>query len=113
MGCTAMDSIYIDVFNDFEITIGSATQIICDGDYIFLNGPEGYKSYLWQDGSTELSILADTAGIYWLEVTDENGCAARDSMELIVRVIADFMINDTILCEGGEVVLKAPPDFVN
>ncbi|MFA5477240.1 MAG: PKD domain-containing protein, partial [Bacteroidales bacterium] len=113
MGCTAMDSIYIDVFNDFEITIGSATQIICEGDYIFLNGPEGYQSYLWQDGSNGQSILADTAGIYWLEVTDENGCAARDSMELIVRVIADFMVNDTVLCEGGEVVLQAPPDFVS
>jgi gliding motility-associated-like protein len=113
MGCSAVDSIYLDVFNDFEITIGSATQTICDGDYIFLNGPEGYQSYLWQDGSAGQSILADTAGVYWLEVTDENGCAARDSMELIVRVIAIFIGNDTILCEGSQVVLQTPPGFVS
>ena len=112
LDCTATDSIYIEAFMDFTISIGEDTVKICEGDYTFLNGPEGYPSYLWQDGSTYPTLLADTAGIYWLEVTDENGCAARDSTVLIVNIIpADLLGNDTVICPGAELTLHAKLGF--
>ena len=56
--------------------------------------------------------MADTAGIYWLEVTDENGCAARDSTVLIVNVIpADLLGNDTVICPDTELTLHAKSGF--
>lgn len=109
LGCTAIDSIYIDAFMDFGFSLGPDTSVICDGDYIFLHGPEGYESYEWQDGSGYLDFLADTNGIYWLEVTDENDCAARDSILLIVnKVPDDFLGNDTVMCEGDYFDIHAP-----
>ncbi len=112
LDCTATDSIYIEAFMDFNISIGEDTVKICEGDYVFLNGPEGYPSYFWQDGSTYPTLLADTAGIYWLEVTDENGCAARDSTILVVNVIpADLLGNDTVICPGAELTLPASSGY--
>lgn len=108
-GCTAIDSIYIDAFMDFGFSLGPDTSVICHGDYIFLHAPNGYQSYLWQDGSNYLDFLADTAGIYWLEITDENNCAARDSVLLIVNKIPDdFLGNDTVMCENDYFDIHAP-----
>jgi gliding motility-associated-like protein len=111
-GCSATDSIYIDAFMDIDFSIGPDTSVICDGDYIFLHGPEGYDGYQWQDGSGLPDMIADTAGIYWLEVTDENSCAARDSMLLIVNIVPDgFLGNDTVMCKDGYFEIHAPPYF--
>ncbi|MCF6171802.1 MAG: gliding motility-associated C-terminal domain-containing protein [Bacteroidales bacterium] len=111
-GCTAIDSVYIEAFLDFGFSIGPDTSVICDGDYLFLHGPEGYENYLWQDGSGYPDFVADTAGIYWLEITDENGCAARDSMLLIVNKIPDdFLGNDTVMCEDDYFPIHAPPYY--
>ncbi len=108
LGCIAKDTVFIEAYMDFEISIGEDTVRICQGDYVFLTGPEGYADYLWQDGSGFPTLLADTAGTYWLEVTDENGCAARDSMELIVHVIPKNLLgSDTIICPGEELNLQA------
>ena len=109
IGCTATDSVYIEADMEFGFSLGPDTSVICDGNYLFLHGPDGYKSYLWQDSSSYLDFLADTAGIYWLEVTDENSCAARDSMLLIVnKVPNDFLGSDTVICEGDYFVIHAP-----
>ena len=114
LDCTATDTIFIEAYMDFTISIGDDTVKICEGDYVFLNGPEGYPAYLWQDGSTYPTLLADTAGIYWLEVTDENGCAARDSTVLVLNIIpVDLLGNDTVICPDTELVLNARPGFQN
>jgi hypothetical protein len=112
-GCIAIDSVYITVFMDYEISIGDDTSTICEGDYLFLDPGSGFESYLWQDGSSYQTFIADTAGIYWVEVTDTNSCAARDSILLIVRKIPEnFLGNDTVICPGDIVTLYAGEGFV-
>lgn len=112
LGCTAIDSVYIEAYMDFGFSIGPDSSVICDGDYLFLNGPNGYESYEWQDGSNYPDFVADTAGIYWLEITDENSCAARDSMLLIVnKVPGNFLCNDTIVCEDGYYPIHPPSGY--
>jgi len=114
LGCTATDSVFVEVYNAFEISLSNDTTRICEGEYLFLNGPDGFESYLWQDGSDYPSLLADTAGTYWLEVTDENGCAARDSVELIVNIIPENLLgNDTVICPEGEITIQATPGYSN
>lgn len=114
VGCTASDSIYIDAFMDFNFSLGADTSVICEGDYIFLHGQEGYDFYEWQDGSEFPDFIADTAGIYWLEITDYNNCAARDSILLIVNIIPDnFLGNDTVMCEDSFFDIHAPSYYDN
>ncbi len=113
-GCAATDSIYIEALMDLDFSIGPDTSLICEGDYIFLHGPQGYDSYEWQDGSSFPDMIADTAGIYWLEVTDANSCAARDSALVIVNSIPDDLLgNDTLMCEDAFLDIHAPPNYEN
>ncbi len=110
-GCTASDTVTVETFMTFDFSIGNDTTI-CYGDYIFLNGPEGYASYLWQDGSGYNSFIADTAGIYWLEITDTNNCAARDSLLLQTdKVPAGILGTDTLMCKDSVKVLRTVPAF--
>ena len=111
VGCSATDSIYIEANMEFGFSLGPDTSIICDGDYIFLHGPQGYESYLWQDGSNYLDFLADTAGFYWLEVTDTNSCVARDSLKLTVNKVEGFLGPDTSMCEAGSFTLRTNPKY--
>lgn len=39
-----------------------------------------YSSYLWNTGSTTNSIQITQAGLYWLEVVNDQGCKGRDSV---------------------------------
>ncbi len=111
VGCSATDSILIQIFQSFNFSLGNDTAI-CYGDYLFLNGPQGYSSYLWQDGSQYSSIIADTAGIYWLEVTDTNNCKARDSLVLTVdKIPGNFIVSDTLMCKDSTLILRTHPLF--
>ncbi len=110
-GCKATDSITIDTFPGFDFSIGNDTAI-CFGDYVFLYAPPGFESYQWQDGSNNTSYIADTSGCYWVQVTDTNNCAARDSMLLTTnKVPADILGNDTLFCKGGTFTLRTNPVY--
>ncbi len=109
-GCKATDSITVETYPAFDFNLGNDTTI-CDGVYTFLFAPQGYESYLWQDGSDFTSYIADTAGIYWLEVTDTNSCVARDSLKLTVNKVEGFLGPDTSMCEAGSFTLRTNPKY--
>jgi gliding motility-associated-like protein len=111
LGCSATDSLIVRTYPAFEFNLGNDTTI-CYGDYIFLNGPDGYESYQWQDGSDYISYIADTAGFYWLEVSDTNHCAVRDSLLLTTNLVPDTILGpDTLFCSGGNITLQTNPEY--
>jgi len=110
-GCSAIDSLIVETYPAFEFTLGNDTTI-CAGDYIFLNGPDGYESYQWQDGSDFISYIAYTAGFYWLEVSDTNNCAVRDSLLLTTNLVPDTILGpDTLFCNGSSITLQTNPEY--
>ena len=110
-GCTSIDTVNVQTFPSFQFELGSDTTI-CYGDYVFLTAPDGYQSYLWQDGSILNSYIAYTAGIYWVEVGDTNNCISRDSMKLITNKVPDDILgNDTSFCKGASFVLRTLPVY--
>ena len=109
-GCSATDSITVETYPAFDFNLGNDTTI-CDGDYIFLIGPDNYEQYQWQDGSDFTSYIADTAGIYWLEVSDTNLCVARDSLTLQVNKVENFLGPDTLMCEAGSYTIGTNPKY--
>jgi hypothetical protein len=48
-----------------------------------LDAGPGFKSYLWQDGSTNQTFPAITKGIYSVTVTDNNNCSASKSVYIL------------------------------
>ncbi|MCD4788518.1 MAG: choice-of-anchor L domain-containing protein, partial [Bacteroidales bacterium] len=81
-GCTGSDEIYVEV-SEVYVNLGPDTTI-CIGDTLILDAGSGYSSYLWQDNSTGQVYFATETGYYWVEVTNEDGCAAIDSLYLYV-----------------------------
>ncbi|MBK9357491.1 MAG: T9SS type A sorting domain-containing protein [Bacteroidales bacterium] len=74
---------FIRIHPKTEMALGNDTAI-CRNEAFFID-PGTYHSYLWQNGSTSQTILADTSGWYWCEVGNEWGCTAIDSMYVTVN----------------------------
>ena len=64
----------------------NGTVSICDGNNQVLQASSG-SAYLWSNGAITPSISVNTAGSYFVTVTDINGCSATSSTT-IVNVIA-------------------------
>ena len=120
-GCIDIDSVEIVNPPELLASIDDVIQISCygysDGEITAsASGGTGNLTFNW---NTELgasysgnAIAGLPADIYYLTVTDENGCTVLDTVALpepellLVNVTAD----DTILCEGEEVSLYGNPE---
>jgi gliding motility-associated-like protein len=81
---------------------------ICTGEQIRFNPGSGFETYRWQDGSSQPTYTASKNGIYWVEVTNQDGCSFRDTVLLVTNPIPDINLGkDTMLCAPNELVLDA------
>ncbi len=74
-----------------------------------LSAPEGYHTYLWQDGSAMSTFVVDQPGqyLYHVTVSDEHGCSASDSVLITLNVIdiaLDQIISPETSCGLSETV---------
>lgn len=112
-GFTLTDSIKVIVIDKPDIDLGNDTLICPDGNYN-LNAGSGYLIYLWQDGSVEPSFNVTEPGIYWVEVTNNFGCVARDSITIdLFPPIPLDLGEDTTLCIGQSVTFYAGEGFAD
>ncbi len=108
IGCGSIsDNIHIQYLETPDISLPNDTSI-CVGADILLDAGTGFNSYLWQDSSNNYSFLADSSGLYWVEVEDTTGCFVRDSVDIGMITIPSFQLeNDTTLCTGSSITLSA------
>ena len=79
----------------------------CEGDKIEVTAATGFKSYKWSSGETTNKITVDKAGTYIVSVSDGK-CTGIDSIKIIKNLKPILVLsNDTTICSGGEVILKA------
>ncbi len=80
--CTATDSVSVVMvqppsgFLDKSVTK-------CANKITTLSPLSNYDTYNWSNGSKTRSVTIPAGGLYWLKVTDDNGCAGRDSITVI------------------------------
>ena len=87
-GCSATSELVtITVKPNLPPTITSSSEpIICDGEEIniTLTASPGFTSYFWSpDSLTTASIVVTQAGIYTVTGTNQSGCQASASIEII------------------------------
>ena len=88
----------------------------CPGTGISLQTALPWTSYLWSNGDTNSITTANTAGVYWVEVSSNQGCIGRDTI-----VVSDFAVDNDIItamgsltiCDGDSVVLVADSGLTN
>ncbi|MEI6764955.1 MAG: T9SS type A sorting domain-containing protein [Bacteroidota bacterium] len=108
-GCVdsaALSLIVVDVTNPV-VNLGPDT-VICAG--ILLDAQNTGSSFSWNDLSTSQGLYADTTSLYWVVVTDTNGCTANDSVNVTVNplpVVTYVELLDTVCLNAGDLTLTA------
>lgn len=116
-GCnTAVDSIVITANTGGHINFNlqyNGDTLLCDNILpITIVAPAGYSSYLWQDNSTNDSLLITAPGVYWVSVADSCG-SGSDTLTVTNGVGFELTLNDdSIACKTAlPFVLNGPPGY--
>lgn len=93
----------------FSVDLGNDTSVCMNAGYLLQPAAANTFDYLWQDGSTGQTFLAERSGLYWLQITDPvGGCTARDSIILTIQAQPQFTLGpDQQVCQS-EVRLETP-----
>lgn len=82
-GCKlTLPAIVKDSMNILSVNLGNDTTI-CKGETLTLK-PGTFNSYLWQDLSVKDSFKVVQTGVYYVTVTDKDGCKASDTIKVNV-----------------------------
>lgn len=89
--------------------------ILCEGTTILLDGSGPYQSWEWSDGSTAPTIQVNTAGIYWLIVSDQYQCASDpDSVNVsVLPAPQPALPEDTAICRNEVLEIQVPGQFAS
>ncbi len=77
--CHYYDTVRVKNYPVPELDLGG-DRVLCRGDIINLQVSSEFSEYLWHDGSTENFYLVEFAGPVTLDIVDQNGCTAHDSI---------------------------------
>jgi len=103
--CTVSDTINVKFNKKPVFSLGNDTTL-CDNIKLTLKSAIT-GSYLWQDGSTADNYTVQTAGLYWLQLT-QNNCPFTDSIKINYKPAPPLDLgNDTGFCSGGALLLDA------
>ncbi len=97
---------------DTAVSVDLGEDITKCADDVAVLKPEGdYLRAVWSTGEEADSIEVTEAGEYWVEVFNDFGCSALDT--IVVENLSSLVDigNDTTFCEGDSVVLDAGPGF--
>ncbi|HHZ65898.1 MAG TPA: hypothetical protein EYN38_08120 [Flavobacteriales bacterium] len=102
--CSTTDSIQVGTDSLPMVELGNDTMLCWNESIIFFTNPSP-GTYLWQDGSSGLTMPASLAGDYWLEISTL--CkTVSDTVSLnYVQLLPIDLGADTILCQGDTLVL--------
>ncbi len=111
-GCTNTSSpieLFASNLQTPTITTNGSTSL-CAGQSITLTCSAA-SSYLWNTGANTQSIIVNSAGNYFVKVTDVNGCIATSTTVIIsVNTLPLAKINvigGTTICEGQTTTLSS------
>ncbi|MEM6262827.1 MAG: PKD domain-containing protein [Bacteroidota bacterium] len=114
-GCSGSDTVTVQV-NPLPVARikPQGPTIFCPGDSVILDAAGQFAGYSWNTGSVDSILTVKTSGLYFVEVTDQNGCTDRDSIQVRVLPNANIQIQSTgptTFCEGGSVTFFVTGSF--
>jgi hypothetical protein len=112
-GCTDTDTVAVIVNTIPAVSLGSDTDI-CAGLNVTLTPGNTFSSYNWSTGETTASIVAATAGNYYVTVTDANNCQNTDTVAVTVNPLPIVALgSDVTFCQNDSASLDAGAGFVS
>lgn len=86
-GCFSSDEVDVVVNPLPEVDLGPDI-FLEEGESAILDAGPGFSDYSWNTGANTQVLQVNSAGIFSVTVTDENGCKASD--EVVVSVASDI-----------------------
>jgi len=80
--CARTEKLQVKVNLNPDVKL-SEYDTLCSEQVVMLNPGLGFVDYAWHDGSKEPQLETSAEGVYWVVVTDTNGCQGSDSVLLI------------------------------
>ncbi len=107
-GNTITDTITVQLKQPPTIALGNDTTI-CSGKPLLLNAGNAFVQYQWNTGNTAALQLANQAGMYSISATDQYGCMAKDTLQVLQVLPSPLVsLNKTaVRCVGQNDVLQA------
>jgi len=105
-GCTTVDSVTITFVTNPTVNLGPDTTI-CSNASITLNAGNTGFSFLWNTGASSQTITVDTAGNYFVYVS-EGVCHGADTIHISIAIPPVVNIGpDSTICSNQSVTLNA------
>jgi len=108
-GCTAYDEIEIDPYDPLVVSV-TGTDQICQGPEgnatAIVSGGDVPYTYLWSNGAETATIDNLEVGKYIVTVTDDNGCTAKDSIEITYYVDIQIEISAEKDCSSPDINIE-------
>ena len=79
-GCQAADSAHVTTTAAPPAGFLPQDTTVCQYGNVVITTLQPYVNYSWSDLSTGPSLTVNQPGIYWVTVTDINGCTGKDSI---------------------------------
>ncbi|MBO9566212.1 MAG: gliding motility-associated C-terminal domain-containing protein [Niastella sp.] len=111
-GCIVIDTIRVKVKPTAPLNLGNDTSF-CQNETITLDAGPGFSNYTWNTGANTQQITIGTAGNFFVNATNANGCISNDTLR-VTNVFALPVVklgNDTILCVNSSVTFRAGAGF--
>lgn len=109
---TASDIIQISVISQAVVSLGNDTSI-CSGQSVVLDAGSGFASYLWQNGSSNQTFTAVSAGNYSCTVTSSCSTVSDAVQISVINPPYIFLGNDTSVCSNQNILLDAGSGFAS
>jgi hypothetical protein len=113
-GCSVTSAPQLVVVNFIpSMSISNSGPVsFCQGSSVTLSAPGGFASYVWSNGATTQSVIANSAGSYSVIGYTSAGCQATSTATTVsvnsLPVATITATGSTVLCAGGQVTLSAP-----
>ncbi len=83
--CPATDTFIVKSLVPAPTDFLPVTDSVCGYNSVDLAPLQAYSSYQWSTGALQKSLQVKQPGLYWLTVTDANGCTGTDSITVITK----------------------------
>ncbi len=106
--CEGNDTIVKSVTVNYQpvVNLGNDTAV-CQNSSLTLDAENTGATYLWNDGSTQQTLNANTLGIYSVTVTSAN-CNDADSITVIVNPLPSVDLGiDNDICQDSSLTIDA------
>jgi uncharacterized protein involved in tolerance to divalent cations len=108
-GCISSGGIVVTVNNLPSVNLGVDTAI-CAGTTLVLDAQNAGSTYLWNNdvNETNQQFSVASAGTYFVQVTDANGCKESDAISIGINSLPIVNLgNDTTICSGTSLTVDA------